>query len=332
MEEKISVIIPVYKAEEFLTRCLESILTQTYNNLEIILIDDGSPDNSGKICDEYAKKDKRIKVIHKQNEGVSVARNIGIENSTGKYITFIDSDDWIDKYAYEKMLEQMKKNNVDVVKCGFFKDFEEMPFIYPESKKIDLDVNREEVIQLFTTGRALAGMCYLLIKKTCIDKIDKFNSKLALGEDLLFELELMCTAGSIYMFNDRFYHYFTNIGSATKSMNYKKRNIEQLMILYENVCNLLREYDLLDNKKKEDFAFYCFYNIYLQLAKYVSFTKKKDDVEEIIENKAIDLILCNLNISNLSIVAKLFYYLIKNKQTKFLYYFCLVFNWMKEKN
>ena len=95
-KEKISVIIPVYNVEKYLKRCLDSVINQTYKNLEIILVDDGSTDNSGKICDEYAKNDKRIIVIHKENGGVSVARNIGLDICTGDYVNFIDSDDWID--------------------------------------------------------------------------------------------------------------------------------------------------------------------------------------------------------------------------------------------
>ena len=95
MKDLISVIIPVYKVEEYINRCIDSVINQTYKNLEIILVDDGSPDGCPKICDEYAKKDSRIRVIHKQNGGLSDARNVGIDNANGKYITFIDSDDWI---------------------------------------------------------------------------------------------------------------------------------------------------------------------------------------------------------------------------------------------
>lgn len=107
-EDKISIIIPVYKVEAYLPKCLDSVLQQTYKNLEIILIDDGSPDESGKICDEYSKKDERIKVIHKENAGVAQARNDGIEAATGAYISFIDSDDWISPRAYEWMHKEIQ--------------------------------------------------------------------------------------------------------------------------------------------------------------------------------------------------------------------------------
>ena len=96
MEKKISIIIPVYKVEKYLDKCVESVVNQTYKNLEIILVDDGSPDNCPKMCDEWAEKDKRIKVIHKENGGLSDARNFGIEKATGDYLMFLDSDDYLD--------------------------------------------------------------------------------------------------------------------------------------------------------------------------------------------------------------------------------------------
>ena len=102
-EPLISVIIPVYKVEKYLNKCVDSVLNQTYKNLEIILVDDGSPDKCPEICDEYAKKDDRIKIIHKQNGGLSDARNVGIEKSTGEYITFIDSDDYVDSNYIEQL-------------------------------------------------------------------------------------------------------------------------------------------------------------------------------------------------------------------------------------
>ena len=113
-EPLISIVVPVYKVEKFLEKCIDSIINQTYKNLEIILVDDGSPDNCGKICDEYAKKDKRIKVIHQQNGGLSAARNTGITKATGKYISFIDSDDYIEKDYIELLYTTIKQSKADI--------------------------------------------------------------------------------------------------------------------------------------------------------------------------------------------------------------------------
>lgn len=115
----LSVIVPVYKVEPFLKRCVDSIIHQTYKNLEIILVDDGSPDNCGAICDEYANKDDRIKVIHKENGGQSSARNVGIAIAKGDYIAFVDSDDWIDSDMYETLIGLAEKYDADIAEGSY---------------------------------------------------------------------------------------------------------------------------------------------------------------------------------------------------------------------
>ena len=114
---KISIIVPVYKVEKYLRRCLDSIVAQTFTNWECILVDDGSPDNSGKICDEYAEEDARFRVIHKQNEGVAKARLTAFENSQGELITFIDSDDYVSELYLEKLSKPILEDNADMVSC-----------------------------------------------------------------------------------------------------------------------------------------------------------------------------------------------------------------------
>ena len=121
----ISVIIPVYKVEKYLERCVASVVGQTYKNLEIILVDDGSPDNSGAMCDEYAKKDDRIKVIHKKNGGLSDARNAGLEIMSGSYVGFVDSDDYIATEFFERLYSALKKNDADISMCGVIKIFDD---------------------------------------------------------------------------------------------------------------------------------------------------------------------------------------------------------------
>lgn len=116
----ISIIIPVYKVEKYLEKCIQSVINQTYENLQIILVDDGSPDNCGKICDEYAERDQRIEVIHKSNGGLSDARNKGLEIAKGEYICFVDSDDYIEADMYEVLYNLLKQYNVDVSICNFY--------------------------------------------------------------------------------------------------------------------------------------------------------------------------------------------------------------------
>ncbi len=120
MSSLISIIVPVYKTESYLRKCLNSIVNQTYKNLEIILVDDGSPDNCGKICDEYAARDSRVKVIHQKNRGLSAARNAGLKIATGEYIGFTDSDDWIENDMFETLYLGALKYGTDIAVCGFF--------------------------------------------------------------------------------------------------------------------------------------------------------------------------------------------------------------------
>lgn len=125
MNSLISVIVPIYKVEKYLRKCVESILSQTHTNLEIILVDDGSPDNCGAICDEYAKQDARIKVIHKPNGGLSDARNAGLDIMTGEYVAFVDSDDWIGPRMYETLLQMLKQFQADMAFGAVADDLEQ---------------------------------------------------------------------------------------------------------------------------------------------------------------------------------------------------------------
>lgn len=119
MNPLISIIVPVYNVEKYVQRCIESILNQTYKQIEVILVDDGSLDSSGVICEEYAFLDSRVKVIHKENGGLSSARNVGLDNAKGKFIGFVDSDDWIDSHMYESMLHLALSYHAEVVQCGY---------------------------------------------------------------------------------------------------------------------------------------------------------------------------------------------------------------------
>ena len=128
MNPLISVIVPIYKVEKYLDRCVESLINQTYKNLEIILVDDGSPDNSPAMCDNYAKKDSRIKVVHKKNGGLSDASNVGMSVATGEFISFIDSDDYVSDDFFEVLYNTMITEKSDIVECSVVKFYEDNLF------------------------------------------------------------------------------------------------------------------------------------------------------------------------------------------------------------
>ena len=119
---KVSIVIPVYRAEKYMERCVDSVLAQTYENIEVILVEDGSPDRCGEICDAYAKKDARVKVIHKENEGVSKARNTGLKEVTGEFVQFVDSDDALKPNMTELLVKNMAEQSGDLVICGFYEE------------------------------------------------------------------------------------------------------------------------------------------------------------------------------------------------------------------
>ena len=167
--ELISVIVPVYNVENLITRCVKSIIGQTYPNLEIILVDDGSKDNSGSICDELALCDKRIKVIHKKNGGASAARNVGIDKAKGQYIGFVDSDDYIEPQMYESLLFGLKKYNTDISCTGIIKEHLDGSnnIIIRCPSKITV-FNSEEIIREILLARYVgSSLCTKLYKRKC---------------------------------------------------------------------------------------------------------------------------------------------------------------------
>lgn len=227
MEDLISVIVPVYKVEKYLRKCIESIINQTYKNLEIILVDDGSPDNCSQIIDEYAKKDNRIKVIHKPNGGLSSARNAGLKISNGKYIAFVDSDDMLDIYQYERMIMLSQKYNSDIVFCEYQKSYENElgEIIIP-------DFVREKVEEkIYTPSEALKEMLlnanigtYVmtkLFKKELFDNIIFPEGKVY--EDVATVYKLIDKSNKIVYTNEKLYYYlYGRAGAITSSFTEKK--------------------------------------------------------------------------------------------------------------
>ncbi len=210
-DEKISVIVPIYRVEPYLCKCLNSIIDQTYQNLEIILIDDGSPDRCGIICDEYLKKDGRIKVIHKENGGVSSARNAGLEIATGDWIAWIDPDDWIEKDMFQYLYEGVQKYQADVAICGMRKVGMDTPLTFQYRKEKILD--REQALQELLKNRSMTlSCCDKLTKRTLWDKL-RF-SDLKIGEDLLIMGRLLDRADVVVCLPEIKYNYLTRPQSA----------------------------------------------------------------------------------------------------------------------
>ena len=212
-EEKISVIVPVYRVEAYLPCCLDSILAQSHSNLEIILVDDGSPDRSGEICDAYAKKDPRIKVIHQKNQGVCAARNAGLAAATGDWISFVDGDDWIDSEMYAYLLDLAGQYDSDLVQCGIV--WEEPGYrktLYTPHSVQEIILSEAFDLQILLKYLANSCCCKLFRKSKIAEA--SFDLAYPIGEDALFCLNALSLCGKIVLGNKAYYHYQQNPISA----------------------------------------------------------------------------------------------------------------------
>ena len=230
--DMISIIIPIYNVEKYLEKCLDSILNQTYKNLEIILIDDGSTDNSPNICNSYCEKDKRIKIIHKNNEGVSSARNKGIELSKGKYIVFIDSDDYVSNEHIEVLYDCIISNNVDLVISNLI-DISEDGIILNNEEKESFLMNKDQCLkELLSEDNFYHLCCGNIYRKDLLEKI-RFNCKYSIAEDLDFLYRYIKQISSAYFLSKNTYYYLKREGSATNSIYSEKWNDEL------KICNFI---------------------------------------------------------------------------------------------
>lgn len=216
-ETLLSVIVPVYNVEEYLVRCVDSILAQTYENLEVILVDDGSPDGSGAICDDFAAKDARVKVIHQENGGLSRARNAGLDAATGEYITFVDSDDWIEKDSYEHLLSLMERYQVKLV-CGGNMDVdggtgEKTLGVCP--KKEELVTTEEFVGRMFLWQGVDSSVCDKIFHRSLLE-----NFRFPVGqvsEDVAITYKIVLGTDRAVFSEKPFYNYYHRTGSISRA-------------------------------------------------------------------------------------------------------------------
>lgn len=223
MKPKVSIIIPVYNSENYLDKCISSILKQTLNEIEIILVDDGSTDKSEVICKKYKDSDNRVKFVRKKNGGVSSARNCGVSIAEGEFITFVDSDDYIESNMCEKLYTSAIENKCDVIFSGMKSvNNKVISYIFTDETKI---YSKEEACKLFFFDKEPFSpnyACGKLIKKTVCEKI-KFREDIFLMEDALYcmELFLNCTSNIMFL-NEYLYNYVQRSGSASKHFNKKR--------------------------------------------------------------------------------------------------------------
>lgn len=256
---KISIIVPVYNAATTIVKCIQSLINQQLEEIEIIIVNDGSTDNSLEICQNLKKIDRRIKVIDVINNGVSSARNIGIDSSTGKYIGFIDSDDWAEPNMYSEMLNEMEQTKSDIVMCNYFLETRTTKVIAKEDlqrKVFNKHEIRHEIISnmisaksLDSGGKTLIGSVWrLLINKEFLKKNNiYFNSNIHLMEDLLFAINMFVQAERLSYLDSPYYHYNQRENSAVNK--YRENFLKENKLVYQHLLKLLSDKKLSSNEE-----------------------------------------------------------------------------------
>lgn len=234
---KVSIIVPVYKAEPYIRKCIDSILSQTFTNFELLLIDDGSPDNCGKICDEYAELDTRVHVFHKENGGVSAARNLGLDHAKGDYVCFIDSDDWIDPDMLETLIGWEQKKQTDLLffglKCESVVDCSDTMELLQKISGVYEGINSViKACYILETNEIFGWTCNKLFRNCIIqDHHIKFNEEISIQEDHIFTLAYLKYVTCLAIYSYFPYHYRITADSLTnRSYPYYLCKIRSLLI------------------------------------------------------------------------------------------------------
>jgi len=332
----VSVVLPIYNVEKYLEKCIESVVNQTYTNLEIILVDDGSPDNCPEICDRWAEKDDRIKVVHKENAGLGMARNSGLEKATGDYICFFDSDDFVDLKTIEKAYNSIEENSADIVCFGFSSVdgkgnliCEHIP-TPPKNVFEGDEIQREFLPNLIYSFPAdnwnlHMSSCMAIFSMELIKKINwKFVSEReVLSEDIYSLIELYKRVNKVVVLNETFYFYRENASSLSRT--YRKDRFEKVKRCYELTASMCRR--IGHNRETENRVAITFLSNTIASMKQISmsdmsFKDKMKELKIIIDNLTLQAVLHSIDVSKDSKNRKILFLLMEKKLYLFCYILC----------
>lgn len=252
----VSIIVPVYQVEQYLQTCIESILKQTYDHWELILVDDGSPDRCGEICDEYAEIDRRIRVIHQKNSGVVDARNAGIKAATGKYLAFVDSDDYIDPRMYEELVSKAEIDRLQIVWCDWA-EFKYTPSGAKETSTVStgFEADADTALRNLLADKIKGFLWNKLIEKEYYDRCDiKTDAECTIMEDKYILVQLLCHHPRMGYVQKPLYNYLSRTDSATGAAHPTSpmvRGAANVLHIYE----FLQERDLLSSYQQDFYSF-----------------------------------------------------------------------------
>ena len=330
---KVSVIIPVFKVEKYLDRCIQSVFSQTLKDLEIILIDDGSPDRCPEMCDDYMQKDSRIKVIHKSNEGLGNARNSGLEIATGEYISFLDSDDYVHPEMYLTLYNSAKEYGVDAVLCGFMRDdrgrIYNLPIDGMPDNATEIDFRTEYLPRVIGAlpnekNNQYYGIssCNLLIRAGVVrDNRLRFESERQfVSEDFLFLLDLAAHADKLLLLPRNFYYYCNNSESLTQK--YDATRFNRQVCLYHEVCRRVKSYGLHVPQMELRTDRMMLYETLFAVSDAIRHLPKAQSVaqlNDIASEEALRCVLDRYPIKEMTLSCRLLYTLLKEKNTNLLW-------------
>ena len=303
----ISVIVPVYNAGKYLHRCIDSILVQSFTDFELLLIDDGSKDNSGSICDEYAVKDSRIRVFHKDNGGVSSARNLGLDNAKGEWITFVDSDDWIEDCLLEVLYN---KNDGYFSVCSY---------IYETTNKVAYErfdddtivVSSKNLTDILMTAGLMTPYCKLFSSKIISKAKIRFNNKISSAEDTLFVWTYILHIDRIPVSSKLAYHYC--ISGA--GLSHKRIPIEEsfytLNCFYKLLLDLQKKYEGYDIRYR---YLWLVYEKFVKMLKEevcetVNYFQRRKKLKKVLENKSVKQLIQDKTVMSKGLKRKVYDYL-----------------------
>ncbi len=310
-----SVVIPVYRAEKLLPKCIKSLQAQTLTDLEIILVEDGSPDQSGSLCDSFAREDTRIKVLHQENAGVSAARNRGMELATGEYIGFVDSDDYVEPSMYEEMLAVAEETGSDIVMCDCYKEFGEERTLYTHSKigggyydslRLKSEYYGHLLMENSVDYPPTISCWTLLLRRDLIEMNRlRFPEGIRFSEDLLFGSQAVYYADSFFYMKDRpLYHYVMNAESSTHVKFVDKWS--QFLALYHQISRFFSNVPDYDFSHQIDLSL--LYFVYHALGNLkrceLSSEAYRKETNAILKNREVRDMLRRIRIRSLDISKK----------------------------
>lgn len=332
---KVSIIVPIYNVDKFLKRSLESICKQTLKDIEIILVNDGSTDNSLAICKEYENIDSRIVLINQPNYGVSAARNAGLEIAKGEYVGFVDPDDWIDLNMYECLYEQAKSLNAEICMCNYQieKKSRSVPVKIKFNQEIfeGIDISKKLIANMIGPENINSGsqtimgsVCRLIVNRNFINENGiRFKNDIALMEDLLFCIEILLKSKRVGLNKGLYYHYVQNSNSAIHM--YRENMLERQLLVYKELEKMIKDIKeedvILENRMSNRYIGIILTSIMneVKLDNKKNIRDKIFFIKKLCRDKRLKEIINNLELKEYTIRKRLVINAIKKEQALFLY-------------